>query len=44
MTYAVEQFFENGGRRGVIVRIRNGGRPGVLGGNCCSLELWFWLY
>ncbi len=43
MIYAVEQFFENGGRQGVIVRICNGGRPAVLGGNCCSLELWFWL-
>lgn len=27
LSYAVEQFFENGGRRALIVRVVNGGRP-----------------
>jgi hypothetical protein len=30
LPYAVEQFFENGGRRAVIVRLRNGGRSATL--------------
>jgi phage tail sheath protein FI len=27
LSYAVEQFFENGGRRAIVVRVVNGGRP-----------------
>ena len=27
LAYAVEQFFDNGGREAVIVRVVNGGRP-----------------
>jgi len=30
LSYAVEQFFENGGRHARIVRIVNGGRPATL--------------
>lgn len=30
MPYAVEQFFENGGRHAVIVRVVNGGRPATI--------------
>jgi hypothetical protein len=30
MTYAVEQFFESGGRQAAIVRICNGGRPATI--------------
>jgi hypothetical protein len=30
MSYAVEQFFENGGREARIVRVVNGGRPATL--------------
>ncbi len=30
MPYAVEQFFENGGRRAVIVRVCNGGAPATI--------------
>ena len=32
LSYAVEQFFENGGRAAIIVRVTNGAR-------CCSLQL-----
>ncbi len=32
LSYAVEQFFENGGRAAIIVRVTNGAR-------CCTLEL-----
>jgi hypothetical protein len=32
LSYAVEQFFENGGRTAVIVRVTNGAR-------CCTIEL-----
>ncbi|HEX7417146.1 MAG TPA: hypothetical protein VF315_03740 [Steroidobacteraceae bacterium] len=30
MSYAVEQFFENGGRTALVVRVMNGGRPPSL--------------
>jgi uncharacterized protein len=30
MTYAVEQFFENGGRHAIVVRVCNGGRPATI--------------
>jgi phage tail sheath protein FI len=30
LSYAIEQFFENGGRRAVVVRVDNGGRPPSL--------------
>ncbi len=30
MPYAVEQYFENGGRRAVIVRVCNGGAPATI--------------
>ena len=30
MPYAVEQFFENGGRRAVVVRVCNGGAPATI--------------
>jgi len=30
MTYAVEQFFENGGRDAIVVRVCNGGRPATI--------------
>ncbi|HEX6637744.1 MAG TPA: hypothetical protein VF033_08825, partial [Steroidobacteraceae bacterium] len=30
LSYAVEQFFENGGRAAVIVRVVNGARPPTL--------------
>jgi hypothetical protein len=39
MTYAVEQFFENGGRRGVIVRVCNGGRPATITLPCARASL-----
>jgi len=32
LSYAVEQFFENGGRTAIVVRVTNGAR-------CCTLEL-----
>jgi hypothetical protein len=42
MPYAVEQFFENGGRRAIIVRVCNGGAPATLtlpcGGESLVLE------
>ena len=30
LTYAVEQFFENGGRHAIVVRVCNGGRPATI--------------
>src|SRR5260221_6243819 len=30
LSYAVEQFFENGGRQAIIVRVANGARPASL--------------
>jgi uncharacterized protein len=30
MTYSVEQYFENGGRHAIIVRVCNGGRPATI--------------
>jgi len=30
LSYAVEQFFENGGRRAIVVRVANGGRPPTI--------------
>jgi uncharacterized protein len=30
MTYSVEQFFENGGRHAIVVRVCNGGRPATI--------------
>ena len=34
LSYAVEQFFENGGRHAVIVRVVNGARPATLSLSC----------
>jgi phage tail sheath protein FI len=30
LSYAVEQYFENGGRTAIVVRVANGGRPATL--------------
>jgi phage tail sheath protein FI len=30
LSYAIEQYFENGGRRAIVVRVANGGRPPTL--------------
>jgi hypothetical protein len=30
MTYAIEQFFENGGSHAIVVRVCNGGRPATI--------------
>ncbi|MCU0758721.1 MAG: hypothetical protein MUF07_05935 [Steroidobacteraceae bacterium] len=30
LSYAIEQFFENGGRRAIVVRVANGGRPPTI--------------
>ena len=42
LSYAVEQFFENGGREAVIVRVVNGGAPATItlpcGGDSLMLE------
>jgi uncharacterized protein len=42
MSYALEQFFENGGREAIVVRVCNGGRPPTLtlpaGGGALNLE------
>jgi hypothetical protein len=34
LAYAVEQFFENGGREAVVVRVVNGGRPATISLPC----------
>ena len=34
LSYAVEQFFENGGRRAIVVRVINGGAPSTLSLPC----------
>ena len=34
LSYAVEQFFENGGREAIIVRVVNGGRPATISLPC----------
>jgi hypothetical protein len=34
LSYAVEQFFENGGREAVVVRVANGGRPATISLPC----------
>ena len=39
LSYAVEQFFENGGRCAVIVRVVNGARPPTLSLPCLSGKL-----
>jgi hypothetical protein len=39
MPYAVEQFFENGGRRAAIVRVCNGGAPATITLPCGSESL-----
>ena len=39
LSYAVEQFFENGGRCAVIVRVVNGARPPTLSLPCMSGKL-----
>ena len=41
LSYAVEQFFDNGGKTAVIVRVANGGRPPtmVLGSGASALAL-----
>ena len=39
MTYAVEQFFENGGRHAIIVRVCNGGRPATITLPCGRVAL-----
>jgi phage tail sheath protein FI len=42
VSYAVEQFFENGGRQAVVVRVVNGGAPATIslpcGGEILTLE------
>jgi len=42
VSYAVEQFFENGGRQAVVVRVINGGAPATIslpcGGEVLILE------
>jgi uncharacterized protein len=42
LSYAVEQYFENGGRQAVVVRVVNGGAPATLslpcGGEILTLE------
>ena len=42
LSYAVEQFFENGGRQAVVVRVVNGGAPATIslpcGGETLTLE------
>ena len=42
LSYAVEQFFENGGRQARVVRVVNGGRPATVtlpaGGSALTLE------
>ena len=42
LSYAVEQYFENGGRQAVVVRVVNGGAPATLslpcGGETLTLE------
>ncbi len=39
LAYAVEQFFDNGGREAVIVRVLNGGRPATISLPCGSSVL-----
>ncbi len=39
MTYAVEQFFENGGRDAIVVRVCNGGRPATITLPCGRMSL-----
>jgi hypothetical protein len=39
LSYAVEQFFENGGREAVIVRVINGGAPATISLPCGSATL-----
>jgi hypothetical protein len=39
MTYAVEQFFENGGRHAIVVRVCNGGRPATITLPCAGASL-----
>jgi hypothetical protein len=39
MTYAVEQFFENGGRHAIVVRVCNGGRPATITLPCGRVSL-----
>ncbi len=39
MTYAVEQFFENGGRHAIVVRVCNGGRPATITLPCGRMSL-----
>jgi hypothetical protein len=34
LAYAVEQFFENGGREAIVVRVVNGGRPATISLPC----------
>ena len=34
LSYALEQFFENGGRRAIVVRVVNGGRPPTITLRC----------
>ena len=42
LSYAVEQYFENGGRQAVVVRVVNGGAPATIslpcGGEILTLE------
>ncbi len=39
LSYAVEQFFENGGREAVVVRVVNGGAPATLSIPCAGQAL-----
>jgi len=39
LSYAVEQFYENGGRDAVIVRVANGGRPATMSLPCGGATL-----
>jgi hypothetical protein len=34
LSYAIEQFFENGGREAIVVRVANGGRPATISLPC----------
>jgi hypothetical protein len=39
LSYAVEQFYENGGRDAIIVRVANGGRPATMSLPCGGATL-----
>jgi hypothetical protein len=39
LSYAIEQYFENGGREAIVVRVANGGRPATLSLPCGGATL-----